>query len=216
MSIKSDLTSKFSEIILFLPDKEIKKIIFTEWLNYLSDQLGFKLVNKILEEKQLKQLTKEEYDYELNFIQHVVGKLMVGNIFNFENSFKLLHEKNWEYFYVLVDIHSTILYPDYGGLAKKYYPMAKEVLQKLSNDKRIKLILYTCSYPDEIKEYLEFFKKDNINFEFVNKNPEVENTKGGYFQDKPYMNVLLDDKVGYIADFDWHLINYVLNKNFNF
>jgi hypothetical protein len=40
----------------------------------------------------------------------------------------------------------------------------------------------------------------------------VANTRGGYFEDKPYMNVLLDDKAGFCPEFDWFMIDYVLNK----
>lgn len=214
--LKSEITSKYSDIIMLLPDYELKNIIFFEWINYFDITNGFKVVNSILENKGLPKITEKKFIEELKFLKHVVGRLFVDNVFNFENSFKLLHDRKWEHFYVFVDIHSTILYPDYGGLAKKYYPHAKHMLQKLSKDKRIKLALYTCSHPHEVKEYLELFEKDGIHFEFINKNPEVANTRGGYFEDKPYMNVLLDDKAGFVAEWDWYLIDWVLNKHIEY
>lgn len=210
--LKSEIISKYSEVIMLLPDCEIKKIIFYEYLNLFDENNCFKSVNSILENKGLSKITEEIFLEQLKFIKHVIGRIFIDNVFNFENSFKILTDRNWEHFYVFVDIHSTILYPDYGGLAKVYYPHAKYMLQKLTNDKRIKLSLYTCSYPNEIQDYLDFFEKDNIHFDFVNKNPDVENTRGGYFQDKPYMNVLLDDKSGFVAEYDWFMIEYVLNK----
>ena len=149
-------------------------------------------------------------DYK--FVKHIIGRLLIDNNFNIDNSFQIMKERNWEHFYMFIDIHATILYPDYGGIAKIYYPLAKEILQKLCIEPRIKLIMYTCSHPHEIDEYIEFFKKDNIVFDYINKNPEVENTRGGYFVDKPYMNVLLDDKGGFNGLYDWYILNNILES----
>ena len=214
--LKSEIIEKFSEVILLLPDSEVKNIIFQQWIGYFDEVNGFKLVNTILENKGLPKISKKHFEEDLKFIKHIIGRLFIDNVFNFENSFKMLKDRNWEHFYLFVDIHATILYPDYGGLSKKYYPYAKEMLKKLSKDKRIKLALYTCSYPNEIKEYIEFFEKDGIHFEYINKNPDVPNTRGGYFEDKPYMNILLDDKAGFVAEWDWYMIDYVLNKHIDF
>ncbi len=210
--LKSQITSKFSEVIMLLPDYELKNIIFQQWINFFDTENGFKTVNIILENKGLPKITLEKFNYELNFIKHTIGRAMVNNVFNFENAFQMLIDRNWEHFYVFVDIHATILYPDYNGLAKKYYPYAKEVLKKLSSDKRIKLGLYTCSYQNEIDDYLKMFEEDGIHFQYINKNSDVKNTRGGNFEDKPYMNVLLDDKAGFVAEYDWFMIDWVLNK----
>jgi hypothetical protein len=43
----------------------------------------------------------------------------------------------------------------------------------------------------------------------VNKNPEVKSTTYGYYEDKPYFNVLFEDKAGFDATEDWFLVgNY--------
>src|SRR5690606_24304380 len=94
-----------------------------------------------------------------------------------------------------------------------FYPLAKEVLVELSNRKDIMLGLYTCSYPREIELYMEFFKSKGINFDMVNRNVDIENTSYGYFNEKPYMNVLLEDKAGFKAEYDWYIIKYILYKN---
>ncbi len=215
--LKSEISTKFSEIITLLPDKDLKSVIFYKLTNYSHKENGLQLVNSILNTKGLSSITEEKLEFELRFIKHIIGRLLIDSTFNFENSFKIMKERGWNEFYLFIDIHSTILYPDYGGLAKVYYPHAKEVLQKLSKDKRIKLALYTCSHPHEIEDYKTFFNNDDIYFEMVNKNPEVPNTRGGYFQDKPYMNVLLDDKAGFIAELgDWYIIDWILNKHINF
>ena len=116
-------------------------------------------------------------------------------------------EKNWDNIYVAVDIHDTIVKGNYTtkDIPKEFYPIAKETLQLLSNKKEIKLILYTCSHPEEIKLYLEFFNQHNITFDFVNENTDVMTDLQGYgnYDKKPYFNVLLDDKAGFNPYEDW-------------
>ncbi len=132
--------------------------------------------------------------------------MLTTNNFNIRQAFKVLKERKWDTIYVFVDIHGTVLKPDYGRVAAEYYPGAKEVLQTLTKDPRIKLILYTCSFPHEIQQYLDFFGQDNIFFDYVNVNPEVEDTRGGYFKEKPYMNILLEDKAGFVGEYDWFIV----------
>lgn len=110
-------------------------------------------------------------------------------------------ERNWDKIYWAIDIHGTILVPDYKSVVDsdqnfEFYPMAKECLQKLTQSPD-SLILYTCSWHGEIEVYKEFFAKHGIVFDHVNCNPEVGNTRYGYYEDKPYFNVLLDDKAGF-------------------
>ena len=137
---------------------------------------------------------------------------LAGFDFNIKNTFNIMKERKWNEVYIFVDIHGTILKPDYGGLAKEYYPFAKKTLQMLSKSNKIKLFMYTCSYPNEITEYVEFFKKDGIYFDAINKNPYVENTRGGYFQEKQYFNILLDDKANIVAEYDWYLLYFLFKK----
>lgn len=129
----------------------------------------------------------------------------------FDKAFIRKKKNNWDYIYLYFDIHETILLPDYDNTTAKFYPEAKEVLQYLSNRKDLILALYTCSYPEEIERYQKFFKENKINFTFVNKNPEVESNKWGYFKDKPYYNVLFEDKAGFNADTDWKAIKEYFN-----
>jgi len=130
-------------------------------------------------------------------------------------TFKLAREKNWEKTYWAFDIHGTILKPNFerGNISSEFYPMAKEVMQRLMAHKRIVKILYTCSYPKEIEQYHEFFATHGIRFDYVNENPEVTNGGYGYYEDKFYFNVLLDDKAGFDGNHDWLAIDQVLNDD---
>lgn len=122
-----------------------------------------------------------------------------------ENCLKHAQEKNWGKTYWAFDIHGTMLKPTFkqGVISKEFYPYAKEVMQLLSKDKSIVRILYTCSYPHEIKEYIEYFAQHDIHFDSINKNPDVADGGYGYYQDKFYFNVLMDDKAGFDGETDW-------------
>jgi hypothetical protein len=121
-----------------------------------------------------------------------------------ENQFKRMEERRWDKIYYFFDLHETVLYPDYDNKHPlKMYPHAKEVLQHLSKRKDISISIYTCSYPIEIDKYIKFFKKNKIEFEYINKNPDVDNTTYGFYDDKPYFNVLFEDKAGFDAEEDW-------------
>ena len=129
-----------------------------------------------------------------------------------DNAFKNMESRGWDKIYYFFDLHETVLYPDYSNTEpNRFYPDAKEVLQYLSKRKDISINIYTCSYPKEIQKYYKFFKENGIEFEFVNKNPEVKNTTYGYYEDKPYFNVLFEDKAGFDAENEWTLIKKHMN-----
>jgi hypothetical protein len=125
--------------------------------------------------------------------------------------------KEWYETYWAFDIHGTISLPDYRKTSKEieYYPFAKETLQLISQTRPdIILILYTSSYPEELKIYYDTFKADGINFKYVNENPEIADAKGsfGYYDKKFYFNVLVDDKCGFEPDTDWEPIYKFFKK----
>lgn len=129
-----------------------------------------------------------------------------------KKSFERAKEKKWDKTFWAVDIHDTIIKPNYQkGIPTEWYPFAKEALQKISKRKDICLILYTCSWPKEIEEYLEFFKENDIHFDYVNSNPEAQNTNYGFYDNKPYFNVLFEDKSGFLIE-EWEDVIKVLDE----
>lgn len=126
-------------------------------------------------------------------------------------------KRGWNKGYFFVDIHGTILKPNYtaGKTPTEAYPYAIETLQFLSSLPDIDMVLYTCSHPHEIDEYIELFKKSNIKFKFINENPEVATQIGGYgcYDKKPYMNVLFEDKAGFDPEVEWlEVLEYMKSK----
>ena len=126
---------------------------------------------------------------------------------SFDTAFKRMKEKNWDYIYVLVDVHGTIFKPSYYDIENyEYYPYARTVLQLLTANPKIKLILWTSTYMNEIDKYIHVMENDYIKFDFINHNYDVKNTAIQYFGDKLYFNVGLDDKFGFDAMTDWTVI----------
>lgn len=131
-----------------------------------------------------------------------------------ENCLHKAHEKKWSKTYWAFDIHGTILKPTFkkNEISMEFYPHAKEVLQTLSNRQDIVRILYTCSYGHEIEQYLAYFKANQIHFDYVNENPEIADGAYGYYDNKFYFNVLMDDKAGFDGNTDWLHIKETIQK----
>jgi hypothetical protein len=129
-----------------------------------------------------------------------------------ETCLHLANEKRWEKTYWAIDIHGTLLKPNYrrDEISREFYPDAIEVMQLLSQREDIVKILYTCSYPHEIEQYLEYFAQHKIHFQYVNQNPEIVDGGYGYYKDKFYFNVLMDDKAGFDGENDWTKIKALL------
>lgn len=121
-------------------------------------------------------------------------------------AFSRAHKKNWWKLYVAVDVHGVIFYSTHDkSVQRKFMPGAKEALLYLSRRKDITLFLWSCSHPEEVEELKVFFKKHGINFTYYGENPEVTNGALGFYEKKPYYNILLDDKAGFNHE-EWPLV----------
>ncbi len=133
------------------------------------------------------------------------------------NHFEYKEKRNWDKTYWFFDLHSTVLKPNYqhGSIPKEFYPYAKETMQFISKLDDVCMVMYTCSHPHEIKQYLEFFEENNINFRYVNENPEVKTDLNGYgcYDKKPYINVLFEDKAGFNPEVEWEeVLKFIKSK----
>jgi len=123
--------------------------------------------------------------------------------------------RKWEETFWFFDLHETVIVPNYsteGEIPTEFYYGAEEVLKLISNIKDIKMVMYTCSHPEEIEKYKKFFSERGIHFDYVNENPEVVTDKNGYgcYDQKPYMNVLFEDKAGFDSETEWPLVKQAL------
>lgn len=124
-----------------------------------------------------------------------------------------LKARDWDRLYMAVDLHETVIKPTYNNKSiedSEFYKNAKECLQYMSKRDDIVLIMYTCAHEDTTNQYLEFFKKHGINFDYVNENPEVPNTKYADFSKKFYRNVTLDDTAGFDPEIDFCNLLFIL------
>ncbi len=134
-----------------------------------------------------------------------------------DKAFRRMVDKRWEKTYWAIDLHETVIKPNWkvNDIPTSFYPMARETLQLISARQDIVTIMYTCSHPHEIRQYQELFAAHNIHFDYINENPEVANSGFGYYDKKPYFNVLLEDKAGFDAYEDWQQIFDYLQQQAN-
>ncbi len=128
-------------------------------------------------------------------------------------TYNIAHKRKWNKVTWAIDIHDVILGANYkaGDIPKNFLGDSKKVLQRLSKRADTTLVLFTCSHPHEIVEYLQFFKENDINFKYTNENLDCPNTAFGCFEKKFYFNILLEDKAGFDAETDWKEINEALD-----
>ena len=130
------------------------------------------------------------------------------------NAIKKAKQRGWDTTYWSIDIHDTIVEGNYktNDIPTTFYPFAKEVLQLLTQREDVKLILFTCSHPHEIDQYIQFFESNGIHFDYINENPEVQTDLNGYgnYDKKFYFNVLMDDKAGFNPLLEWEAIYWYL------
>ncbi len=138
------------------------------------------------------------------------------------NAIKRTHEwadkNNKHVVYWAIDLHGTVLKPSYQRNDEEliYYPYAKECLQLLSQDENNILIMFSSSWPTALQYYNVQFNEDNIFFTYKNVNPEVQtDLRGhGYYHDKFYFNVMLEDKAGFEPETDWkEILEYMKGYN---
>jgi len=125
----------------------------------------------------------------------------MGSIYNLLKKQFQKHIKNhWYESYWAIDMHGVITTPNYQIDAPdiEFPDYAKKALQLMTIRKDIRLILFTSSYPDQVAKYLNQLKRYGIKFDYVNENPEIRSFEDfGYYEDKPYYDVFLEDKAGF-------------------
>ena len=134
------------------------------------------------------------------------------NDYNITRAFELKNKKNWEYIYIALDLHGTII-PERTSKEDNFtfFPNAAITLKEMSEREDIKLILFTGSTNTYIKKFLKVAKEKDIHFDFINENTEVNSSDRESFcaKSKLYFNVLLDDRAGFEGK-DWKDIRNLL------
>ncbi len=123
--------------------------------------------------------------------------------------------RNWDTLYILLDIHATVMVPNWDGVSKDFYPHCLDALRKINSDKTYKIIMWTCSKKEDREHYKMLLEKEGIDIYAVNENPDTEGVLNwGDYSQKLYCNILLDDKSGFDANTEWEEILNYLDPNF--
>lgn len=123
-------------------------------------------------------------------------------------------DHHYDKLYIVVDIHNTIFKPTFDKDEKfEYFPWAKQCLQELSNDDRVVLILWSGCYQDKFDMYIKHFWENNINFDYINENPECKNSSYACLDKKFYFDIGIDDRFGFDAKNDWSMFYPTIIKN---
>jgi hypothetical protein len=121
-----------------------------------------------------------------------------------KSTFEKMKSRKWNKIYFAIDVHDTILPSNYDNkIIENFYPFAKQTLQYLSKRDDCVLIMYSSMHSEGICKHLQFFKEHEIYFYYVNQNPEIKNTEYANFNNKFYFNILIDDKAGFEAEWQW-------------
>lgn len=128
----------------------------------------------------------------------------------FERALNRMREKNWDCIYVAVDIHDTIFRGCYHDTETyEWLGRSKECLQMMTKLKYIKLILWSSCHQEELDQYIKVFEENDIHFDYINSNPEVQDDDLASYKEKFYFNVGLDDKFGFVEDGWKWIIGYL-------
>lgn len=135
-------------------------------------------------------------------------------IFNIVRAFQNAEKKGYEQVYIMCDLHNTIIPAsnDKNHSNRAFYSLAKEVLQNMTKNPRIVMILWTSTFPAHLKSVLEWLKENGIEFKYVNENPDFKSTEINDYSVKPAFDVLLDNCAGFAGENDWYWVKNELIK----
>jgi hypothetical protein len=124
-----------------------------------------------------------------------------------EKTYQRYEERSWDRLYLLLDVHETLLYPNYDGISDTFYEGAVEAMQLISQRPEMCIIMWTCSKPEDCQVYKKLLFDNGIRVDYINENPEVQDKfSWGDYTRKLYANLVFDDKAGFDPETDWHEI----------
>lgn len=134
----------------------------------------------------------------------------------FKTANTVFHQRDWDTLYILLDIHGTVMKPNWDGLSNEFYPLCLDVLKRLSDDPKYKIIMWTCSKEEDRLIYKDLLEDAGVNIYAINSNPDTEGILNwGDYSQKLYCNILMDDKAGFDPETDWELIQKYLDNDKN-
>lgn len=130
-------------------------------------------------------------------------------------AYEKAHARGWDRVYWMVDLHDTAIAATYasgGGIT--LLPGAGETLRWLLTFPETRIILWSSMSPELLAAHREaLFAEADRGRVYLNENPEEGDTAYASFQQKPYFNVLLDDKAGFDHARDWAAVTRAMLRH---
>ena len=132
-----------------------------------------------------------------------------------DRAFEMKEKRGWDKLYWAIDLHNTMLPSckedsEKGHSVENIYPSCLKALQMLSQSDEHCLILFTATKPKDISNLLLQLEHQGVHFDYMNENPECEDTEYADFSEKFYYDVIVDDKAGFNPATGWILIQHAV------
>lgn len=130
-------------------------------------------------------------------------------------AYRLITERKYDTprIYWTIDLHDTCIK---GTHTPNTYEWINddvvEVLKFIKTFPESVIIIWTSCYPEEKTNIENFFLSHGVHYDFFNENPDAKDTKTGYFKEKFYSSVILDDKAGFDPETDWKIVMQTLKE----
>ena len=123
-------------------------------------------------------------------------------------------ERGYKFLYWCIDVHGVILSHTntLHNTGAEFYPYCLATLGLLTDNPKYKLILWTSSLDIAIQGIYDTLAKEDINFHYVNENPDFTVTGICDYTKKFHFDILLEDKAGFEAETDWKVIYDYLKR----
>lgn len=136
------------------------------------------------------------------------------NVFNIARSFEMKAKQGWPKLYWAIDLHDVLIIGRHNKFneGRELCPSALEVMRWIKKRPDMAWILYSCSHKEPTDDMVKWLDSFGIAPDYINENPECRNGHLCDFSKKFYFDILLEDKAGFDAMHDWHLIKSELLK----
>lgn len=114
-------------------------------------------------------------------------------------------QRGWNRIYWSIDLHDVIIEGKYNKFndGRELAPFCREVIQLLRTHDENCLILWTSSHAGPIIDMRSWLSSQGVTLDYINANPECQNTDLCDFRQKFYFNICLEDKAGFDWRTDW-------------
>lgn len=122
-------------------------------------------------------------------------------------AYNVAMQRKYDIVYWCIDLHGTVLESNYSSDSFNFINGEKTIpaLQAISRLPETRIILWSGISKEDEASVRKLFADHAIRVDWVNENPEVENSGTGHYDKKFYFSILVDDKAGFNPN-DWQMV----------